>query len=259
MGGVERQAFIGYARRRRRRPLTGELRWEEPYARSGGYLACRIGHVTRSVLCAGTFHGVAVRGRWAHVQVHRHDHGDENECVVEKVKLHSRDNQLRNACGDVASEEVGAGRGLPNQQKVLEMVPHLNGEGGVPPSPRLADKARTQQEEPDKHDDRIRVVKELRCDEPRKRQTEKAPGFRALPPENKHLHGLGDVLNPVGHDDGEEAPQGNTVIAGIEQPYRRGDPADETRTFDSRKTQFFPSSAPSGEARRLLPRDPLPL
>ena len=61
-----------------------------------------------------------------HVVIHPHDHGNENNRVVEEMKLDARNPELHEARRHRAAEEVGAENHLHLQQQVFEMVEELN-------------------------------------------------------------------------------------------------------------------------------------
>ena len=51
-----------------------------------------------------------------HVVVHADHHWDENNCVVKKVELHAREEQLENAARDRFAPEIMVRRRLNNQE-----------------------------------------------------------------------------------------------------------------------------------------------
>ena len=67
-----------------------------------------------------------------HVVVHRDDHRNENDRVVEQVQLDARNPQLREAGRHGPSCQVIAGRLLEDEQQMLDMMKELNGEGDGP-------------------------------------------------------------------------------------------------------------------------------
>src|ERR1051325_2281121 len=82
---------------------------------------------------AGASHPDGIARRWIHVVIHRNDHRDEHDGVVEQVQLDAREPDLSDARRDLAAKPEVMGVGLVEQNEMLEVVPELNNERRHPP------------------------------------------------------------------------------------------------------------------------------
>jgi len=80
---------------------------------------------------AHRLHRVACR--WIHVIVHRDNHRDEYERVVDKVQLDSRNPDLTDTGWNVSTKPVAMCLRLIKQDEMLEVMPELNPERNHPP------------------------------------------------------------------------------------------------------------------------------
>ena len=65
--------------------------------------------------------------------IHRDDHRNEHDCVVEEVQFDARHPHLHDARRHGSSAEVIASGGLRIQQEMFEVVEELNRERDCPP------------------------------------------------------------------------------------------------------------------------------
>src|SRR5690606_5996499 len=97
-------------------------------------------------------------GRRKHVVEHRDHHGDRDDRVVEQVKFHPRDHQLRKAQGHRGSEKILSDNGLSLKKRVLDMMPELDPERDHPPCVRPAGESLSQEPESRQHHKRVEVM-----------------------------------------------------------------------------------------------------
>src|SRR5437016_13023569 len=83
----------------------------------------------------------------AHANDHRHKH----DRVVEEMQFDSRDDLLHDAGRYRRSKQIVMKAGLPDQKKMLEVVPKLDEQGRPPPCPRPSHEALAQQPDSDQH------------------------------------------------------------------------------------------------------------
>src|SRR5579871_1231902 len=96
--------------------------------------------------------------RRKHVVVHSHHHRDEDDRVIEKVKLDTGDPKLRETGGNRGMKPIMTGDRLVLQNTVLDVMPELNPEGDHPP--RIGNTREALAEYPDanEHDQGIAVM-----------------------------------------------------------------------------------------------------
>src|SRR5271166_6331829 len=116
-----------------------------------------------------------------HVVVHRDDHGDEYNRIVEKMQFYAREYQLQDTARHRLAPEVVMSRGLPDQQEMLDVMPELDYQGHGPPGPRSPGKSFAQHPEENQHHQGVAIVQGLGLDQPGVPQTQQAIGFRAWP------------------------------------------------------------------------------
>src|SRR5271163_1352783 len=87
-----------------------------------------------------------VRGR-EHVIVHRDHHGNEDDRVVEEMEFDSREKKLQDATRYRLMPEIVVRCGLPDQQKMLDVMPELDPEGDHPPGMRNSGESFTEDPE----------------------------------------------------------------------------------------------------------------
>src|SRR5262245_53679780 len=95
-----------------------------PVATAGRLMALTVSHrgrhsvfpIARALLSPG------VRRRWEHVVVHRNDHRDEDDGVVEQVELDAWHPHLHQARRHWPSTKVVARRGLDDEEQVLDVM-----------------------------------------------------------------------------------------------------------------------------------------
>ena len=81
--------------------------------------------------------GSCLFGGREHVEVHRHDHRDEHDGVVEQVQLDARHPELHEAGRHRPIEQVLPEQILGLQQQVLDVMEELDRERDRPPAPIL--------------------------------------------------------------------------------------------------------------------------
>src|SRR5438067_13054487 len=84
--------------------------------------------------------------------VHADDHGQKHDGVVEEMQFDSGDDLLHDAGGRWRSKQIVMKAGLPDQEKMLEVVPKLDDQGHHPPEARSSGKALAQQPNSNQHD-----------------------------------------------------------------------------------------------------------
>src|SRR5580704_4400285 len=97
-----------------------------------------------------------------HVVIHRDHHRDEHDRVVEEMQLNPGENQLQDAARYRLTPEIMVSRSLPDQQKMLDVMPELNPKRNHPPGMRSSGKALAKNPEADQHHQGIAVVHSLR-------------------------------------------------------------------------------------------------
>lgn len=98
--------------------------------------------------------------------VHPDHHGDEDDCIVEKVKLDARKIELQDAARYGLAEQVVMKDILPNQQKMFDVVPELDDQCDRPPGACSACKPFQKNPDSDQHYQGIAIVKYLRLNQP---------------------------------------------------------------------------------------------
>jgi len=96
--------------------------------------------------------------RRKHVVVHTDHHRDEHDRVVKEVQFDPREDQLQNAARYWFSPKIVVKRGLPDQQKMLNVMPELNPERDHPPRVRNSGKALPEHPKTDQHHQGVAVV-----------------------------------------------------------------------------------------------------
>src|SRR4029434_4578983 len=99
-----------------------------PVATAGRPMALTVSHrgghcvlpIARALLSPG------VLLRWEHVVVHRNDHRDEDDGVVEQMELDARNPDLHEARRHRPSAQVVARRGLDDEEQVLDVMEELD-------------------------------------------------------------------------------------------------------------------------------------
>src|SRR5687768_3418262 len=99
--------------------------------------------------------------------VHRDHHWNENQHVVDEMKLDPRNPDLADARGHAASEPELLVLRLIKQNEVLEMMPELNPERDHPPCMRRPRESFPEHPQPDQHHKSESVVEHFRFHEPR--------------------------------------------------------------------------------------------
>ena len=101
--------------------------------------------IARALLSPG------VRHPWKHVVVHRNDHRNEYERVVDEMQLDPWNPDLTDARRHRAPEPVLMRLRLVKQDEVLEVVPELDPESGHPPLVRRTGESFAEHPERDDH------------------------------------------------------------------------------------------------------------
>src|SRR5258708_16279152 len=109
--------------------------------------------------------------RGEHVVVHRDDHGNEYDRIVEKMQFHPREDQLQNTARHWPAPEIVVRRGLRNQQEMFDVVPELDHQRHCPPGPRSPGKSLAQDPNTGEHDQSEALVQSLGFDYPAIPQT----------------------------------------------------------------------------------------
>src|ERR1700722_10100987 len=128
--------------------------------------------------------------RRKHVVVHRNHHGNEDDRIVKKMQFDARENHLENAEWNRFAPKIVMSRGLPDQQKMLNVMPELNPESDHPPGMGNSSKSFAQEPKAGQHDQRITVMKGFRLDEPGIPQAKQAIGLRTRPSHDINLISL---------------------------------------------------------------------
>src|ERR1700722_17942447 len=90
---------------------------------------CRV--VAAPLACTGHVSMLPL-GR-KHVVIHGDDHGDEHDRVIEKMEFNPGKDQLQYAARHRLAPKIMVRGGLPDQQKMLDVVPELDPESDHPP------------------------------------------------------------------------------------------------------------------------------
>src|SRR5579863_7324495 len=136
------------------------------------------------------------RGR-EHVVIHADHHGDEHDRIIEKVQLNPREDQLQDAAGHRLAPEIVMKRGLPDQQKMFNVMPELNPKGNHPPGVRNSGKALAKHPQADQHHQGVAVVQSFGLNQPRVPQPDKAICPRPRPSHDINLISLEKMFTPV--------------------------------------------------------------
>ena len=164
-----------------------------------------------------------VRGR-EHVVVHPDHHRDEDDRVVEEVKLDAWNPDLRDAQGHGRAEQVLPQDGLRLKKRVLDVVPELNAERDRPPGQGAALESAAHRPDADEHDQGVGVMQQLRFDQKREPVAENPARFGDRPAEHIDLKSLNEMLGPVRQHDDEKDAKSRSMPFGVElfvKPSRR--------------------------------------
>src|SRR3954471_4393441 len=101
-----------------------------------------------------------------YVIVHSDYHRNEDDGVVEQMKLDAREPDLSNARRHLSAEPEVMSVGLVEQDEMLEVVPDLNPERNHPPLVRSTGESATQHPKTDQHHQCEAVVKRFSLHQP---------------------------------------------------------------------------------------------
>src|SRR5579864_642718 len=176
---------------------------------------CCTWHLFR-MPCAGAFGVLLFALRRKHVVIHSHDHRDEDDGVVEQMKLDPGNPQLREAGRDRRMKPIMARNCLVLQNAMLNVVPELDPERDHPPGVGNPGETLPQDPQADKHDQGIAVMQRLRLYEPGVYEPQHTQRLWTRPMHYIDLVGLKEMFPPMGDDDGHESQQRGLVPAGVE-------------------------------------------
>src|SRR6185437_481947 len=157
-----------------------------------------------------------------HVIVHADHHGNENDRVIEKMQFYTGKEQLQHAARHRFMPEVVVGRGLVNEQKVLNVMPELDYQRDRPPSERSSGKTLPKHPNPDQHDQSVAIMQGFCLNKPWPNQSKQSQCLWTRPVHDPDLIGLNQMLHPVSKHDDHEDLQRPLMPGGIQLLVKRG-------------------------------------
>src|SRR6266540_2302162 len=175
----------------------------------------REGHAAR-LRRAATRWGLQLRRVRAEVEIHPDHHWDEHHRVVEQMKLHPGDHELKDAGRHLHAEQEGVGLRLDEQQQVLDVVPELDDQRHGPPELRTTREPTPQYPKTDEHHHGVPVMEPFLRDQNREQLAQHAARLRAGQAQAPDLVRLNEMLRPVREHDHEERVERDAVIPAVE-------------------------------------------